>query len=496
MENVYRSFYTKNNYITKYMVSMINPRIGEKILEPCGGDGVFIDTMLEINPDLHIDTCDLNDEAVQTLRNKYLNKPNIKVWKTDTLMDESFDQYAKAGGYYDKIVGNPPYGGWQEYNHRTELRQKYNGFYVKETYSLFLLRCISMLNEDGVLSFIIPDTFLYLHNHTALRKFLLENTIIKEILIFPSKFFPGVSFGYSSLSIITAQRTRKTANALNNEIEIIKGLKKDKDIQRIGLGEDTRDLIHIKLKQADVLDDTHHVFYLNDGHLSDVISNVKTTVGDFAECVTGIYTGDNKSYMAVTSPNVKNCKGYPVVGDDDIEHGWENLTGLNNGKRYIPIVKGSSPTKYVRKSNDWVIDWSENAITHYNTDKKARFQNSSYYFRPGIALPMVKSSKINAVWMQGMVFDQSIVGVFPKDKKYNNFLLGFLNSDIANKLIHLINPTANNSANYIKKLPIIEPSDNDLAFIDGLVNSIIENESTGEEQEQINHYFNNLFGVN
>lgn len=478
------------------MVSMINPVAGEKILEPCGGDGVFIDTMLEINPYLHIDTCDLNDEAVQTLKNKYSDKPNIKVWQTDTLMDEAFDRYAESNGYYDKIVGNPPYGGWQDYDHRAELKKKYNGFYVKETYSLFLLRCISMLKDDGILSFIIPDTFLYLHNHTALRKFLLDNTIIKGILIFPSKFFPGISFGYSSLSIITVQRTSRTTEALNNEIEIIKGLKKDKDIQRIGLGEDTSDLIHIKLKQADVLDDTHHVFFLNDGHLSDVISNAKTKVADFAECVTGIYTGDNQLYLAVTSPSVKNNKGYPVVTDDDIEYGWRNLTGLKNGKRYIPIVKSSSPTKYIRKSNDWVIDWSENAITHYNTNKKARFQNSSYYFQPGIALPMVKSSKINAVLMQGMVFDQSIVGVFPKDKKYNNFLLGFLNSDIANELIHLINPTANNSANYIKKLPIIEPSDDNLAYIDGLVNSIIENESNEEEQEQINHYFNKLFGVN
>ena len=102
---------------------MINPTLEDKILEPCGGDGVFIDTMLELNPNLHIDTCDLNGEAVDILKSKYADKQNIKIWKTDTLMDETFDKYAVSNGYYNKVVGNPPYGGWQEYEHRAELKK-------------------------------------------------------------------------------------------------------------------------------------------------------------------------------------------------------------------------------------------------------------------------------------------------------------------------------------------------------------------------------------
>lgn len=495
MENVYRSFYTKNNNITKYMVSMINPTSEDKILEPCGGDGVFIDTMLELNTNLSIDTCDLNSEAVEVLKNKYNDKPNIKIWKTDTLMDEVFDNYVNNGGYYDKIIGNPPYGGWQEYEHREILRKKYNGFYVKETYSLFLLRCVSMLKNNGVLSFIIPDTYLFLHNHTALRKYLLKNTKIKEILIFPSKFFPGVSFGYSKLSIITVEKTSNTEEAVNNVLNIIKDLKTDKDLKRIGLRENIEDLTQIKLRQADILDNEYHAFILNDGELNDILTNSSTKLGDIADCVTGIYTGNNKAYMGVTGSSVKNSKGYPIIGDKDIDFNCNDLTGLKNNKKYIPIVKSSSPTKYIRKSIDWVIDWSEDAINHYNTDKKARFQNSSFYFKKGLALPMVKSSVINATLMSGMVFDQSIVGVFPKEEKYLYFILGFMNSNLANKLIHLINPTANNSANYLKKLPVILPSEDDLSYINGLVKEIIKKGEYTEEHKLINLYFNKLFGL-
>lgn len=36
----------------------------------------------------------------------------------------------------------------------------YTELNVKETYTLFLLRCIQLLNDGGRLVFIIPDTFM------------------------------------------------------------------------------------------------------------------------------------------------------------------------------------------------------------------------------------------------------------------------------------------------------------------------------------------------
>ena len=76
--------------------------------------------------------------------------------------------------------------------------------------------------------------------------------------------------------------------------------------------------------------------------------------------------------------------------------------------------------------------------------------------------------------MNGKVFDQSIVGVFPNDPKWLSYLLAFFNSPTAHILIRAINPTANNSANYLKKLPFIEPNPTILHEINGLVDGQIE----------------------
>lgn len=494
MEHIYRSYYTKSDYITQYMVKMLNPTEQDNILEPCGGDGVFIDSLLEVNKNLKIDTCDLNEEAVAKLTEKYRNNKNVNIWQTDTLFDEKFDMYAADKlGHYTKIIGNPPYGGWQEYERRAELRKKYNGFYVRETYSLFLLRCISMLKDKGVLSFIIPDTFLYLHNHTALRSYLLTNTKTKEILIFPSKFFPGVSFGYSNLSIITVEKTGKKEDALNNAVRIIKGIKTEMDLEKIRLEKPIDHLTVITLKQDDIYAAEHHAFILSNDQLSEIIGNSEMKLGDIADCVTGIYSGDNKRFLAVANESVRGGAGYPIAQEDEIDTNCISLAGTDNFT-YVPVIKSSSKTRYVRKSIDWYIKWSKDAINHYNTDKKARFQNSQYYFKKGIALPMVKSSKIRATVMNRMVFDQSIVGVFPKEEKYFYFVLGFMNSEIANKLIHIINPTANNSANYLKKLPIILPSEDDMHYISTIVADIVNSPKDIEDRhEEVNEFFSRIY---
>lgn len=247
MKDTLCSYYTESDDITSYMVSKVTVSDGDVILEPSAGEGIFIDELLKTNKSFRVDALDINEAAIKILKEKYKHNSSITVRETDTLLDEELDSYdsgsaqlwikqadtlldtqldcfGSIGGHYDKVIGNPPYGAWQDYKKRDLLKKKYAGQYVKETYSLFLFRCISVLKMNGRLSFIIPDTYLFLNMHKNLRRLLLTKTKIDEILIFPSKFFPGVSFGYSNLSIITLERCN-TDSALENTVRIVVALK-------------------------------------------------------------------------------------------------------------------------------------------------------------------------------------------------------------------------------------------------------------------------------
>ena len=504
MKNQFCSFYTNSEDITFYMSSRLGIHNGDIILEPSAGEGIFIDEVLKTRKKVHIDALDINDDAISVLQKKYDDNPDVDVRKTDTLFDSRLDKYDisqlwlkqtdtlldeqldffnSTGGHYTGVIGNPPYGAWQDYERRDRLKKKYVGQYVKETYSLFLLRCISVLKLNGRLSFIIPDTFLYVNMHTKLRELLLKKTKIEEIIIFPSKFFPGICFGYSNLCIITLERS-EMQDAINNSVKIYRGFKKSEEFRRL-IANDTLPayIESFNLKQSDVLSNSQHRFVFADNQIVSLLKKTTVNLGDIADVVTGFYTGNNKEFIKAASDTVKGAKNYEVIDQSMIVDNSSTDGEPNLSEAYIPFIKSASETRYVRNHEDWYVRWDSETVSFYKADKKARFQNSDYYFKTGIGIPMVKSSKIKAFLMQNRVFDQSIVGIFPKDKTKLNYILALMNSDIINQIIHIINPTANNSANYIKLIPYIEPSCSALKIINDLVNKIFKLSEEGAISE-------------
>jgi len=449
------AFYTESDPILTYMVKKLGVENSDLVLEPCAGDGVFIEKIFEMHKDknFQIEAMDLNTEAIKNLEDKFDNEKVI-VKQADTLLDLTLDLFANSGGRYSKIIGNPPYGAWQGYQKRDILKKRYGG-YVKETYALFLRRCLDLLKEGGKLVFIVPDTFLALHLHKGLRRAILENTAIEEVLLMPSKFFPGVNFGYSNLCIISFEKTR---NNKKNQFKIVSVNESISNLYKLADGDYSVAKSVESISQDKVRSSVDYSFLLGGNtKIRKLINEAKTTLGDVANCVTGFYSGDNKTYLAARDNTVKGSKGYRVVHIASVENDFlkqnDLIDGLSNGKKYIPILKGGNGR--FSKNTDWFVQWDVKTVSYYQKSKTARFQNPQYYFKEGIGVPMVKSSKIHAFLLGQRLFDQSIVGIFPKNNEYLNYLLAFLNSDACSRILNVINHTANNSANYLKKLPVV-----------------------------------------
>lgn len=487
----YSSYYTNSTPILSYMINRLGVADGDRILEPCAGSGLFVDVVLQANPKgkYEVAAYDLNPKAVESL-NENIHDPRVKVVEADTLFDVDLDMMASVGGYYTKVIGNPPYGAWQDTSKRKSLKEKYGG-YVKETYTLFIKRCLSVLKEDGKLVFIVPDTFLALSMHRPLRKYILENCFVDEVCLFPSKFFPGVNFGYSNLCIITLT---KSTTKKNQDIKILSVTGKPESLLEV-LNGDTSHAELSSRNQDEILKDKDHSFMIGaDSNVEYYLKNISTSLGDLANCVTGFYSGDNQAFLSVKEHHTATERKHRLVEERLIEPNWIQRTGiidgLDNGKKFIPFLKGGQGV--FRRETSWYIEWTKETVAHYKSDKKARFQNSRYYFTEGIAVPMVRGKKLRATLIEKRLFDQSVVGIFPKKASHLNYLLAFLNSDVCNDIVSAINHTANNSANYLKKIPV--HIDNELlAQVDTAMNRYFEDGDEASALNSINLLFSNAY---
>lgn len=495
-QRIFQAYYTKSEPIVTYMVDLLDLNGTETIFEPCAGDGVFLDTILSKYETVKIDAFELNLSAYNKLKNKYSDLENVSIKQTDTLTDLDLEFLCSKGGKYDAVIANPPYGAWRNTEDRASLKRRFNGFYAKESYSLFLYRSIESLNEGGKLVFIIPDTYLNLNMHKDIRKYILTNTKIKEISLFPSSYFPGVNFGYANLSIIALEKCSNFPSNLNNSFNIYKDFK---SVEELGNNE-LQHLTKLKFKQENVLNNDGHIFLTSKNqNVSDAIRSSELTIGDICDCVTGFYSGNDKDRLKVLSKSIRNSKRYDEVDKTKITYDCSSrpLNGIETEKIYVPIVKGGN-VKYF-KADNWFMEWSKEIVDFYKKDKKARYQNSSYYFRKGIAVPMVSSSSITGAIIENRLFDQSIVGVFPKDEDLIYYLLAFFNSPTCNKLIRTINPSTNNSSNYIKKIPFFEPKPKQEKKITENIKQIIEKVKLSgdydlELESENNKIINELYG--
>lgn len=99
---------------------------------------------------------------------------------------------------FDVIIGNPPWGA----HFTLEQKQCYKQHYVSaisgiNSFTLFIERSISSLQERGVLSFLIPEAYLNVKAHQNSRHLVLSNTVIKEIVTwgdcFKGVYAPAIS---------------------------------------------------------------------------------------------------------------------------------------------------------------------------------------------------------------------------------------------------------------------------------------------------------------
>jgi len=432
------------------MCSLLGSVEGLDLLEPSVGHGAFFSNLSGRPHEIY--AVDIDGDALAVTKKRFQHL-NISVARADFIDVFMRDVYAEAhpllNREFDAVISNPPYGLYFEPSYRARMKRAFPGFYVRESYGLFFIFSISRLRPGGKYVFLLPDTFLSSANHASLRRYMVEHAAPEEIVRFPSRRFETVNFGYGNLCVIAGRRG---------------SLRSDDKIRWVDAFDAKLPLTLQHARETSVVSGAAAACTMklgwsrgSLGHEAAVASDW-TTLGSIAECRTGIYTGNNERFIGFDEtrisrrPNGHSINWSKLVAERNLTPGQKE-NGLKGVAHYVPLVRGGHRRPFDK--SPFAIDWSPQAINFYKSDKKARFQNSAYYFRKGLSVPMVSAKRISAALMEGAVFDQGVVGIFPNNIDDLESLLIYLNSKFASqRMKELVNGSANNSANYLKRLPV------------------------------------------
>lgn len=468
---------------------------GSFCLEPTAGHGDLVQAIYEMSDsEIHVDAIELDFALISVLIDKF---PSCNVEHADSLLHDGIHQKIKQGGFYDFILANPPYGLKLEKDVKDKVETLYSDISTSDTYAIFLSQAIDLLKPGGRLSFIIPATWLHVKRHQRLREKVLKKLSIKKIHVFPSTFFPGLLLTNAKLTILIAEKVSNESDALSNKFEVIDGYT---DIKELAAPSDR--LERHTLIQKGVLNSLYSAFHFhkNKGLLT-ILKKANVRIEDIADCMSGIYTGRGEKHVYRSAFNMAKRAGKQPLADVNqlcLDMSTVTHDGIKGNRTLLPFIRGGKQNYY--KENEWFIDWSEDAVKHYRSSKSAKLPRNEFLFRDGIAVPLISNNDVSAALLDKRLFDQSAVGVLPHDTQFLYCLLAFFNTKVCNRLLHTLNSALANAASYIKKIPWVQPSDDDMDYIHVLVSQIIQDKKNlkvyDETQvEELEAVFESIYDV-
>jgi type I restriction enzyme M protein len=191
-------FYTPRA-ITSFITEMINPQLGEKILDPACGTGGYLTCAIE-----HL------KEQANSVEERQSIAENVIGWEykplpyllatTNLILHDMEVPNIRFGDALDQplsnfterhrvnaILANPPFGGIVANNNENNFPQN---FRTKESADLFLILMIHLLKQDGRAGIVLPDGSLTGDGvKQRVRQKLLEECNLHTIIRLPNSVF-------------------------------------------------------------------------------------------------------------------------------------------------------------------------------------------------------------------------------------------------------------------------------------------------------------------
>ncbi len=340
-----------------------------------------------------------------------------------SIVSEPTTMYGKTGGF-DVIVGNPPYYRVSNKELIGYFQKKFkHQNYQYDLYLLFLERYHGLLNNEGVMGIIIPNTWLQSLSFTNIRKYLVNNFNWKKILTSSKHIFDAVVDTHVIIF-------NKSEGRTNNYV-IIEKLENEKANY------------FQSINQFDIAGNGEVINIMANPKEVNLFEKIKEN-SDLLATVSKVYSGITLFEKGKGTPpqteQIMKDKPYIVENQPKPE-----------GKNWLPLMRGSLMNRYVNH-------WDNNSWVLYGKNLAAPRDPKIFEAPEKIIIRQTGDSIIATIIESGIIARKNL-HILISSKINHKFILGVLNSKLVDFYYQQINPEkgealAEVKKNHIEQLPI------------------------------------------
>jgi type I restriction enzyme M protein len=239
----YGEFYTPRA-LTEFMTEIINPHLGEKVLDPACGTGGFLTSAIENIRKQDIKSVDDLKTLEATIHGMELKPLPFMLAATNLILhdieipnvdytDSLNREYTSIGAKdrVDVILTNPPFGASVTDGVETNFPQNYR---TTESADLFLVLMIRYLRDGGRAAIVLPDGSLTGDGvKQRIRQHFLETCNLHTIVRLPNSVFQPYASVATNLLFFTKGEATKGIWYWEHKLpEGVKAYSKTKPIQK------------------------------------------------------------------------------------------------------------------------------------------------------------------------------------------------------------------------------------------------------------------------
>ncbi|MBY0098700.1 BREX-1 system adenine-specific DNA-methyltransferase PglX [Mesobacillus maritimus] len=347
---------------------------------------------------------------------------------------------------YDVVVMNPPYMGSRKMD--KNLADFLENKYPKAKHDLFaaFMEITFYLKSRGFYASINQHSWMFLPSFESLRNKYLYTFTLDTMLHLGPNAFEEIN-GEVVQSTVFVHRNYNDIKFESLFYDLTVGNAYEKNIKFKSIRNTTNVFSYF---QNDFLDFPGSIFAYWADHEIRNIFKVYDSIGDISKPRQGMSSSNNDLFLRQWFEVTIEKMGIGITSGEEVK---------NLNIKWIPYNKGGTYRKWYG-NQDYVINWENDgaevknyAAQLYNSYTRT-IKNIKFYFKEGITWSRISTSNFGLRYTPpGFIFSDAGMMLFAEEKESLLVLLGYLNSNIADYFLNILNPTIAIQSGSVSLLP-------------------------------------------